>query len=66
MMHSKKLIMPEKLSSKDVDQIVYVFSKMSVSAKNDFLSALILQHPEHFQRIMKNIDKKKIDGVARA
>ena len=65
-MLSKKLIMPEKLSAKDVDQIVYVFAKMSGSAKNDFLSALIIQHPEHYKRIIKNIHKKNISGIALA
>ena len=65
-MHLKKLIMPEKLSSKDVEQIVYVFSKMSNSAKNDFLSQLIINHPDHFKKIIKNINKKKIDAIATA
>ena len=47
--------MPEKLSSKDVEQIVYVFTKMSNSAKNDFLSQLMMDHPDHFRKIIKNV-----------
>jgi hypothetical protein len=65
-MLSKKLIMPDKLSSKDIEKIVYVFTKMSGSAKNDFLSQLIIDHPDHFKRIIKNITKKKINGIAQA
>lgn len=66
MMHIKKLIMPEKLSDKDVEQIVYIFTKMSNSAKNDFLSSLIMEHPKHFKKIIKNINKKNLDGIAMA
>jgi hypothetical protein len=58
--------MPEKLSSKDVEQIVYVFTKMSVSAKNDFLSQLMIDHPDHYKKIIKNITKKKINAIAQA
>lgn len=62
----KKLIMPDKLSAKDIEQITYVFTKMSNSARNDFLSQLIINHPNHFRRIIKNINKKKIDAIAQA
>jgi hypothetical protein len=62
----KKLIMPDKLSAKDIEQIVYVFTKMSASARNDFLSQLMIDHPDHYRRIYKNINKKKIDAIAQA
>jgi len=65
-MHLKKLIMPDKLSSKDVEQIVYVFKKMSNSAKNDFLSQLMMDHPDHYKKISKNMEKKKLDFIAQA
>lgn len=58
--------MPDKLSAKDIEQITYVFTKMSNSARNDFLSQLIINHPNHFRRIIKNINKKKIDAIAQA
>ena len=47
----KRILMPESLSNKDVDSIVYVFSKMSVASKHDFLAALMVEHPEHFPKI---------------
>jgi len=65
-MHLKKLIMPDKLSTKDVEQIVYVFKKMSNSAKNDFLSQLMMNHPDHYKKISKNMEKKKLDFIAQA
>jgi len=62
----KKLIMPDKLSAKDVEQIVFVFKQMSNSAKNDFLSQLMIDHPDHFKKISKNMEKKKIEFMAQA
>jgi len=62
----KKLIMPDKLSAKDVEQIVYVFKKMSNSAKNDFLSQLMMDHPDHYKKISKSMEKKKLDFIAQA
>jgi len=47
----KRILMPESLSNKDVDSIVYVFSKMSIASKHDFLAALMVEHPEHFPKI---------------
>lgn len=47
----KRILMPESLSNKDVDSIVYVFSKMSLASKHDFLAALMVEHPEHFPKI---------------
>lgn len=47
--------MPENLTAKDLDGIAYVFSKMSLSAKQTFLASVILQHPEHFMRISRAI-----------
>ena len=66
-MHSKKIIqMPEKLSSKDVNNIVYIFKTMSGAAKHDFLSSLIMQHPDHYKKISKALGKeyKKSIGLA--
>jgi hypothetical protein len=58
--------MPDKLSTKDVEQIVFVFKQMSHSARNDFLSQLMMNHPDHFKKISKNMEKKKIDFIAQA
>lgn len=57
----KKITMPSSLSNKDIDSIVYVFSKMSLASKHDFLAALMVEYPEHFRKITKAIgsDYKK-------
>ena len=47
----KRILMPDNLSNKDIDSIVYVFSKMSLASKHDFLAALMVEHPEHFPKI---------------
>ena len=57
----KKISMPDNLSNKDIDSIVFVFSKMSIASKHDFIAALMVEHPEHFRKITKALgsDYKK-------
>ena len=47
--------MPEKLTEKNVDGIVYVFDKMSLAAKHSFLTSLMMTHPEHYKNITNAI-----------
>jgi hypothetical protein len=43
--------MPENLTAKDLDSIVYVFSKMSIASKQSFIASLLVYHPEHYRTI---------------
>jgi len=65
-MHSRKIQMPEKLSSKDISSIVYVFKTMSSAARHDFLSSLIIQHPEHYRKISKALGKEYKSSIGLA
>lgn len=47
--------MPEHLTAKDLQSIAYVFSQMSLASKHAFLSGIILNHPEHYSNIIKNL-----------
>ena len=51
MTHLKRIQMPETLSTKDITTIVYLFKTMSLAAKHDFLSTLIVEHPNHYKKI---------------
>ena len=44
----KKVQMPDNLSMKDLNRISYVFSKMSVASKHDFLAALMVDCPNQY------------------
>lgn len=66
MTHSRKIQMPEKLSNKDITSIVYVFKTMSGAAKHDFLSSLIIQHPEHYRKISKALGKEYKNSIGLA
>ena len=66
MMHLKKIQMPEKLSNKDVNGIIFVFKTMSNAAKYDFLSSLIMEHPEHFKKISKALGKEYNNSIGLA
>lgn len=58
--------MPEKLSSKDLEGITYVFYKMSLASKQAFISSLIIDHPEHFITIRNAIGDRHDDFMAQA
>lgn len=66
MTHLKRIQMPETLSSKDITTIVYLFKTMSLAAKHDFLSTLIVEHPNHYKKIKKALgkDHNKFIGLA--
>jgi hypothetical protein len=66
MTHLKRIQIPENLSSKDINNIVFLFRSMSLAAKHDFLSTLIVQHPDHYKKISKALGKdyNKFIGLA--
>jgi len=66
-MHSKRTIqMPETLSSKDIVSIVHVFKSMSGAARHDFLSSLMLEHPNHYKKISKALGKEYKNSIGLA
>jgi hypothetical protein len=44
--------MPDSLSHKNVQDIVFVISSMSNSTKCNFLASLLMTHPEHYATIV--------------
>jgi len=47
----KRIQMPDSLSAKDLDRISYVFSKMSIASKQDFLAALMVDCPDQYLKV---------------
>lgn len=62
-MHVK---MPQKLTAKDLDSISYVFTKMSLASKQAFISALMVDHPEHHTTISNAIGELYYSSMAQA
>lgn len=58
--------MPESLSAKDVDGIVYVFSRMSLATKHSFLASLMMKHPEHYIRLITEMGADYINSIPRS
>lgn len=58
--------MPQKLSAKDLDGIVYVFTKMSLASKQAFISSLMVDHPEHHKTISNAIGELYYESMAQA
>lgn len=62
-MHVK---MPQKLTAKDLDSISYVFTKMSLASKQAFISALMVDHPDHHMTIADSIGELYFESMAQA
>jgi hypothetical protein len=58
--------MPQHLTAKDINSIVYVFSKMSVSARLTFLAGLLTEHPEHYVKVCNALGDQYFDTIASA
>jgi hypothetical protein len=58
--------MPENLSDKDIDSIVYVFGHMAILTKQEFLASLMMKHPEHYIKITNAIGKAHNNFIAMA
>jgi hypothetical protein len=56
-----RIQMPENLSPKDLDRISYVFSKMSMASKHDFLAAMMVECPKQYIKVIEALgsDYKK-------
>lgn len=55
--------MPEHLTAKDINSIVYVFSKMSLSARQTFLAGLLTEHPEHYVKVCTALGDQYYDSI---
>ena len=58
--------MPERLTAKDISSIVYVFSKMSLSARQTFLAGLLTEHPEHYVKVCTALGEQYFASIASA
>lgn len=58
--------MPQNLTIKDVKSIIFVYSHLSLSSKQNFLASLMINHPEHYERITKAIGTDYQNSIPRA
>ena len=58
--------MPEHLTAKDLEGISHVFAKMSISAQQSFLAGLIVQYPEHYNKICRALGEDYADAMVYA
>lgn len=58
--------MPEKLSRKDVENIIYIYTHLSLASKHDFLAALMVEHPEHFPMVTKALGNQYTNSMVQA
>jgi len=62
----KRIQMPDNLSAKDLDRISYVFSKMSIASKQDFLAALMVECPEQYLKVTEALGRDYIKSMVLA
>jgi hypothetical protein len=62
----KKVQMPDNLSMKDLDRISYVFSKMSVASKHDFLAALMVDCPNQYAIVIEALGNDYRKAIVQA
>lgn len=58
--------MPTHLSNKDIENIIYVFSKMSVASKNDFIASLMVSEQKHYAKIINALGEQYSSFIGRA
>jgi hypothetical protein len=62
----KKVQMPDNLSMKDLNRISYVFSKMSVASKHDFLASLMLDCPNQYVIVIEALGNDYRKAIVQA
>jgi hypothetical protein len=58
--------MPSHLSNKDIEGIIYVFSKMSTASKNDFIANLMISETKHYAKIVDALGLQYSGYIAQA